>query len=85
MVCITKDIQLVVNHHAVKSMGPDQMRVLDDIIKEMKSMQSSSDEEESSGVIFNSDGGAQTNNVNTGSGQQVNNNAPVTTQNFGKN
>lgn len=84
MLRITKGIQLVVNHHAVKSTGPDQMRVLDDIIREMKSMQPSSDGEESSGMIFNSDGGAQTNNVNTGSGQQVNNNAAVGTQTFGK-
>lgn len=36
----------------------------------------------SSGMTFSSGGGAQTNNVNTGSGQQVNNNAAVGTQNY---
>jgi hypothetical protein len=33
-------------------------------------------------MTFSSGGGAQTNNVNTGSGQQVNNNAAVGTQNY---
>jgi hypothetical protein len=35
-------------------------------------------------MILNSQGGAQTNNVNVGPGQQVNNLGIVTTQNFGK-
>ena len=47
MVCITEDIQLVVNHHAVKSARPEQMRLLEEIVKEMKSAQSSPPEEES--------------------------------------
>jgi hypothetical protein len=85
MVCITEDIQLVVNHHAVKFTRPEQKHALEDIIKEMRSVQSSLPEEEGSGMVFNSQGGAQTNNVNSGLGQQINNNGTVTTQNFGKN
>jgi hypothetical protein len=84
MVCITEDIQLVVNHHAVKSAGPEQMRALEEIIKEMRSVQSTLSEEEDRGLTFNSQGGAQTNNVNSGHGQQINNNAAVGTQNYGK-
>jgi N-terminal domain on NACHT_NTPase and P-loop NTPases len=85
MASITEDVQLVVNHHAVQSAKPEQNTKLEDIIEEMKSIKSSMSEEESSGMTFNSGGGTQTNNVNRGSGQQINNNAPVTTQNFGKN
>lgn len=84
MVCITEDVQLVVNHHAVKSARPEQMHALEEIIKEMRSVQSSLPEGEGSGQNFNSQGGAQTNNVNNSSGQQINNNAAVGTQNFGK-
>jgi hypothetical protein len=84
MVCITEDIQLVVNHHAVKSAGPEQMRALEEIIKELRSVQSTLSEEEDRGMTFNSQGGAQTNNVNSGHGQQINNNAAVGTQNYGK-
>jgi RNA processing factor Prp31 len=84
MVCITEEIQLVVNHHAVKSAGPEQTRALEEIIKEMKSVQSSLSEEEDRGMTFSSQGGAQTNNVNSGHGQQINNNAAVGTQNYGK-
>ena len=85
MVCITEDIQLVVNHHSVRSAQPEQRRVLEEIVKEMRSVQSSLPEEEGSGNIFNSNRGAQTNSINSGGGQQVNNNAAVGTQNFGKN
>lgn len=85
MVSITEDVQLVVNHHAVKSAKPEQIAELEKIVKEMKSVRSSVPEEEGSGMTFNSQGGAQTNNVNSGSGQQINNNATVGTQNFGKN
>lgn len=84
MVCITEDVQLVVNHHAVKSARPEQMHALEEIIKEMRSVQSSLPEGEGSRQNFNSQGGAQTNNVNNSSGQQINNNAAVGTQNFGK-
>lgn len=87
MLSITQDVQLIVNHHAVNSAMSEQNAELENIIKEMKSVQSSASEDESPGNIFNSGGGAQTNNVNTGSGQQINNNAAVGTQNFhsGKN
>jgi hypothetical protein len=82
MVSVTQEVQLIVNHHAVKSAKPEQNTELENIIKEMKSVKSSVAEEESSGMTFNSGGGAQTNNVNSGSGQQINNNAAVGTQNF---
>ncbi|KAI7973072.1 hypothetical protein EIK77_004349 [Talaromyces pinophilus] len=82
MISITQDVQLIVNNHAVKSVKPEQSAELENIIKEMKSVKSSIPEEENSGMAFNSGGGAQTNNVNSGSGQQINNNAPVATQNF---
>lgn len=85
MVSITEDVQLVVNHHAVKSAKPGQMAELENIVKEMKSVQSSVPEDDGPGMAFNSQGGAQTNNINSGSGQQINNNAPVGTQNYGKN
>lgn len=87
MISITEDVQLIVNNHAVKSAKPEQIAELEDIIKEMKSVKSSVPGEESSGMNFNSGGGVQTNNVNYGSGQQINNNAAVGTQNFhsGKN
>lgn len=82
MISITQDVQLVVNNHAVKSANPEQNVELENIIKEMKTVKPSVPEEESSGMTFNSGGGAQTNNVNTGHGQQVNNNAAVGTQNY---
>ena len=57
------------------------------LFKRWKSVKSSVPEEEGSGMTINSGGGAQTNNVNIGSGQQINNHAPVGTQYFnpGKN
>jgi RNA processing factor Prp31 len=85
MVCITEDIQLVVNHHAVKSTGPEQTRALEAIIKEMRSVQSSLPEEEDRGMTFNSEGGALTNYFVKDNGQQIINHAAVNTQNFGKN
>jgi len=77
MISITEDVQLVVNNHAVKSATPEQMTKLDDIIKEMKSVESSVSEDERTDSTFNSGGGPL--NVNY-SGQQINNNAAVTTQ-----
>ena len=87
MASITEDVQLIVNNRAVASAKPDQNAELEKIIHEMRSVKSSVPEEESPAMAFSSGGGAQTNNVNSGSGQQVNNNAPVSTQNFnsGKN
>ncbi|KAK5399989.1 hypothetical protein LTR06_011355 [Exophiala xenobiotica] len=81
MVSITENVQLVVNHHAVNSAKPEQMAELEKIIKEMKSARSSVPEEKITGT-FSSGGGPQTNNVNTGPGQQINNNAAVGTPIF---
>jgi hypothetical protein len=84
MLSITEDVQLIVNHDSVQSATPDQKADLDNIIKEMKSVKSSVSEEEIAGNTFNSGGGPQTNNVNSGSGQlhsgsgyQINNNGPA--------
>ena len=82
MLSVTEDVQLVVNHRAVQSAKPEENAELEKIIKEMKSIKPSISEEESCAISFNSAGGAQTNNVNSGSGQQINNNGPVATQNF---
>ena len=84
MVCITEDIQLVVSHHAVKSAGPEQRRALEEIIREMRSVQPSLSEEEDRGMTFNSQGGALTNYFNKDNGQQIINHDTVGTQNFGK-
>lgn len=80
MESITEDVQLVVNHNAVQSASAQQNRELENIIKEMKSVDSSVRTEESSTMNFSSGGGQQTNNVNSGSGQQINNNGAVGTQ-----
>jgi hypothetical protein len=82
MVSLTQDVQLVVNHHAVNSATPEQNVELDHILKEMKSVRSSTSEGEHTALAFHSGGGAQTNNVNSGNGQQINNNSHVGTQNF---
>jgi hypothetical protein len=82
MLSITEDVQLVVNHRAVQSAKPEENAELEKIIKEMKFIKPSLPEEESCAISFNSAGGTQTNNVNSGSGQQINNNGPVATQNF---
>lgn len=60
---------------------PERKIELENIIKEMKSL-SASPKEERSGLTFNSGGGAQTNNVKSGSGQQISNITTVTTQTF---
>jgi nucleoside phosphorylase len=48
--------------------------------QEMKSIKSLTTKEEHSTLTFNSSGGPQTNNVNSGIGQQINNNAHIGTQ-----
>lgn len=83
MMSITEDVQLVVNHHAVNSVKPEQMAELKKIVQEMKSVQPSMPEEAGLGMTINSQGGAQTNNINSGSGQQINNHAAVKNQYFG--
>ena len=80
MATLTQDVQLIVNNNAVKSATREQNVELEDILKEMKSIQSSAAEEEPPALAFHSDGGAQTNNINSGSGQQINNNAHVGSQ-----
>ena len=79
---MTEEVQILVNHHAVRSAEPEQNTELTSIINEMKSVKSSVPEDGSSGMHFNSRGGAQTNNVNSQIRQQINNNAAVGTQNF---
>jgi hypothetical protein len=49
----------------------------------MNEIDSSIPSEEKAMMTFSSSGGIQTNNLNTGNGQQFNNNAPVTSQYFG--
>lgn len=82
MEAVTKDVQLLVNHDAVRSATPEQNDQLEHIVKEMQSLRSSIAEEQHQPLRFESGGGAQTNNVNSGSGQQVNNNGQVGAQNF---
>ncbi|KAJ5732695.1 hypothetical protein N7493_004176 [Penicillium malachiteum] len=50
--------------------------------QEMKTVKISAPNEAHTALAFNNGGGAQTNNINGGSGQQINNNAHVGTQNF---
>lgn len=82
MLAITEDVQLLVNHHAVQSAKPEQQVELKTIIRELKSVPSSVPKEEHSGYTFHSGSGMQTNNINSGLGQQINNNAAVGTQYF---
>lgn len=82
MTTLTQDVQLIVNNNVVDSATPEQNADLEDILKDMKSAKTSTPNEEHTALAFNSGGGAQTNNVNSGSGQQINNNAYVGSQNF---
>lgn len=72
VVTLIQDVQLVVNNHAVKSATPEQNGELEDILREMRSVNCSITEEDRSALTFHSAGGPQTNNVNSGSGQQTN-------------
>ncbi|KAJ6003231.1 TPR repeat protein [Penicillium sp. IBT 35674x] len=80
MASITEYVQLVVNHNSVQSASARQNLELDNIIKEMKSIESSLPAANT--MTFSSGGGAQTSNVNNGSGQQINTNGHVGTQYF---
>ena len=82
MISITRDVQHIVNHHAVKSTLPERNTELESVIKEMEFVPSSVPGEESSSITFSSGGGAQTNNIHSGTGQHINNNAAVRNQNF---
>jgi hypothetical protein len=83
MLSITEDVQLVVNHHAVKSAKPEQNIELSKIIEEMKAVESSVHEESGSGMTFKSDGGNMANYINQDSGNLVVNHERVQNQHFG--
>ncbi|KAJ6062016.1 TPR repeat protein [Penicillium canescens] len=82
MLGLTEDVQLIVNLDVVKSANQHQNAELENIVQEMKSIISLAPDEEGSGMSFASGGGAQTNNINRGSGQLINNNGSVGTQHF---
>lgn len=83
MLSITEDIQIVVNHQAVKSVKPEQNIELSNIITEMKAVESSVQEESGSGMTFNSAGGAMETNINQDKGNFVVNHGRVRDQHFG--
>lgn len=70
MLGLTEYVQLIVNHQAVISVDQEQNAMLGEIINEMKSVASSVPDKETCTETFNSGGGPQTNNVNSGSGKQ---------------
>ncbi|OKL55622.1 hypothetical protein UA08_09081 [Talaromyces atroroseus] len=83
MTALIQNIQILVNYRMVKSATPEQDTDLqEDILNELRSIKSSTAEEESPTSIFHSGGGTQTNNVNSGSGQQINNHGHVGIQHF---
>jgi hypothetical protein len=82
MAVLTQDVQLIVNNDVVNCATSEQNVQLENIIKEMRSVKSSAAEEDHLALTFHSGGGAQTNNVNSGSGRQINNNGHVGTQLF---
>lgn len=89
MIGLTEDVQLIVNHDAVRSANQPQNEDLETIIEEMNSVTSSVSDEERSTMNFSTGGGAQTNNVNSGSGTQYVSNGSgkqynAETQNFCK-
>lgn len=59
-----------------------QIAKLEAILEEIKSVKSSISKEEQSALMFYSGGGTQTNNIDSGSGQQINNNTHIGTQYF---
>ncbi|KAB8256696.1 TPR-like protein [Aspergillus pseudonomiae] len=76
---ITEDVHLITNHDMVQSANPQQNLELDDILKEMNSVDSSAPDEENLGMTFMNGGGTQYNyvhrghgpyHVNSGSGKQ---------------
>ncbi|KAJ5887797.1 hypothetical protein N7495_007838 [Penicillium taxi] len=88
MLSLTEEVQLVINHDAVKSANQSQNAELKDIIEEMKSFISTPDKD-SSTMNFSTGGGAQINNVQRGSGILYANNGEGRQyvgeiQNFGK-
>jgi hypothetical protein len=89
MVGLTEDVQLIVNDDAVRSANQPQNAELVATIEEIKSISSSVPDEGGFSMTFGSGGGAQTTNVNKGSGPQNNISGNGTqynarTQTFGK-
>jgi hypothetical protein len=69
MIGLAEDVQLLVNHDAVKSANREQNARLEDTINEMRLVISGNDQENSK-MSFSNGGGAQTNHVQRGSGNQ---------------
>lgn len=88
MKAITQDVQILVNKEAAVSAGPSQNEQLENILKEIQSLKISTVEDAKRSVQNFHGDGAQMNvntvsrQINSGSGQQINNNGPVRTQNF---
>ncbi|KAJ5547240.1 TPR repeat protein [Penicillium frequentans] len=84
MATLARNVQLIVNNHVVNSATLEQYVEfeLEDILKDMKSIKTSITEENLRTLTFQGGGETQTNNINNGSGQQINNNAHVETQYF---
>lgn len=88
MKAITEDVQIIVNHDAVNSADSQQNAELEQILEEIKSVESSISEEGSSDMTFENSGtqsiyihkGHGDYNVNSGDGKQFN----ARTQHFGK-
>ncbi|KAJ5778860.1 hypothetical protein N7457_006580 [Penicillium paradoxum] len=66
MESITKQVQLLVNHNSVRSGNQQQNAQLQEILREMKSIESS--EEEHTGIYISNGDGTQTNNINRDGG-----------------
>jgi ribosomal protein L17 len=77
MILITKDVQVLVNHHAIRSVRPEQKAELEGIIKELKSVASLVPEDEKSSMNFDSRGGQMTSYIHQGGGPLVHASAPV--------
>lgn len=83
LVALTEDVQLIVNNNAViNSVKPEQNYQLEAILIEVRALKGSSAKEKHPALTFQSGGGRQTNNINSGSGQQINNNGHVRNQHF---
>ena len=79
MDALTQDVLLIVNHEVVRSATVEQDFQLENIRKEMISLEGANIEETFSTLALQSGGGVQTNNINNGNGQYINNNGHVGT------
>jgi hypothetical protein len=75
-----KELLLVVPVDQVQTVPIARDTIADYGERQEKSVKSLTAKEEHSTLTFNSGGGPQTNNVNSGIGQQINNNAHIGTQ-----